>query len=457
MTSFRYKAIGSDGRSSTGVIEASDRRSALDLLSSRGLFPSSLELERAHGAPAIVERSESPRKVSGAVNGSSAPKSHSPRSPEPRGQGRVGTSRDGDASGGAATVGATKTARGGRISRKEVTAFTRQMSTLLAATIPIPSALDGLAEQAENPALAAVIHEISSEVRRGEPFSAALARHPRLFSVLFTSMVEVGEESGQLGPVLDDLADFLEDQDEMRGEVAAAIAYPAFVLVLGVTTTVVLLTFVMPRLLGIMTGLTDALPLPTRILLAVSEFSANWWHVTLVALVLGGTAFVRWTRTDAGRVTFDRWRLSWPVMGKLFRAGALARFSRTLGTLHHAGVSLLRALDIVRNTVGNQFIAHRILDVAEETKGGDSLAEPIRRLELFPSTMIQMIRVGEETGRLDEMLLKVAQIQEKEMRSQSRALISLLGPLLIVAVGALVGFIVIALLLPIFQISQGMG
>jgi len=431
LASFRYEAVANDGRSSAGVVDAPDRRRALDHLSRQGLFPSTLEV--VDGAIGAGSTDLNRALVPSTGNSPSEPASRTPAStaeaPRPH----------------------------GRISRKEVSGFTRQMATLLAATIPIPRALDGLAEQEQNEALSMVIKEISADVKRGDPFSRALSRYPKLFSGLYASMVQVGEESGQLDTVLDDLADFLEDQDEMRGEVVSAIAYPSFVLGLGVLTTVVLLTFVMPRLLGIMTDLTEALPLPTRILLGLSEFCSQWWHLSTIVLIGGSIAFYRWTASPDGRVVFDRWRLSWPIVGRLFKAAALARFSRTLGTLHRAGVSLLRALDIVRNTVGNRYIAGRIDNVAEETKGGDSLAIPIRRLELFPATMIQMISVGEETGRLDEMLLKVAQIQEKEMRAHARALISLLGPLLIVAVGALVGFIVIALLLPIFQISQGMS
>ncbi len=439
MASFRYKAVGTDGRTAGGVIDAPDRRNALDLLSSRGLFPSSLEADESSNA---TTASVTPPTVSARPTASTRRATETAESPPKRA---------------VAPSTPRKVGEHGRVSRKEISGFTRQMSTLLAATIPIPRALDGLAEQESSEALASVIQTLSSDVKRGEPFSRSLTQYPKLFSTLYSSMVQVGEESGQLDSVLEELADFLEDQDEMRGEMMSAIAYPSFVLGLGVLTTVVLLTFVMPRLLGIMTDLTDALPLPTRILLGVSQYCSQWWHVTLVGLVIAGVAGYRWAITDHGSLLIDRWRLSWPIFGRLFKAAALARFARTLGTLHRAGVSLLRALEIVRNTVGNRYVADRIDDIAEDTKGGDSLAVPIKRLGLFPPTMIQMISVGEETGRLDDMLLKVATIQEKEMRAQSRALISLLGPVLIVAVGALVGFIVIALLLPIFQISQGMS
>jgi type II secretory pathway component PulF len=224
---------------------------------------------------------------------------------------------------------------------------------------------------------------------------------------------------------------------------------------MGVLTTFVLLAFVLPRLFGMLQGMMDILPLPTLILLQVSSFFQNYWPW----VIAGGLAAVlasRWYfRSPAGALLLDRLKLNLPVLGPVFRASALGRFARTLGTLAHSGVSLLPALEIVQNTVGNRVVARSIAQVAEETRGGDSLASPLRKLGLFPPTMVQMIAVGEETGRLDAMLLRVASIQERLLRGRSRTLISLLAPALILVVGALVGFIVLALLLPIFKMSQG--
>jgi general secretion pathway protein F len=270
-------------------------------------------------------------------------------------------------------------------------------------------------------------------------------------------MVEVGEEAGALDKVLSDLADLLENEDEMRGEVASAIAYPCFVLGLGFLTTFVLLAFVLPRLFGMLASMVDVLPLPTRILLAVAEFFDAWW-IAVVAAIVAGVLALRWSiRTPAGALRWDRFKLGLPVLGGLFRASALGRFARMLGTLERSGVPLLQGLEVVRNTVGNQVVSRIIDTVAEETRGGDSLASPLRKAGLFPPTMIQMIDVGEETGQLDTMLLRVADMQERLLRGRSRTVISLLGPVLILAVGALVGFIVIALLLPIFQMSQALN
>jgi general secretion pathway protein F len=414
MMSFRYKAIEPGGSAVTGLVDADDRRGALGLLAGRGLFPTSLE---ECSAPARV---------------------HAPAAPA--------FSRPA-----AAPAGRRE---GGRISRKEITAFTREMATLLNATIPIPAALHGLGQEEENPALRAVIADLGASVRGGNSLSDAMAAYPRLFPKLYTSMVQVGEEAGALDRVLADLADLLEHEDEVRGEVLGAVAYPAFVLAMGIITTFVLLVFVLPNLFGMLDGMTDALPLPTRILLAVSSFFEKEWPWVLLGTTAAVFLIVRWLKTPSGALLKDTWKVRLPVVGPVFRASALGRFARTLGTLTQSGVSLLPALEITRNTVGNLSYAAAIDQVAEETRGGDSLATPLRKLGLFPPTLVQMIAVGEETGRLDAMLLRVATMQERLVRARSRTLISLLAPAMILVIGVLVGFIVMALLLPIFQMSQ---
>ena len=267
-------------------------------------------------------------------------------------------------------------------------------------------------------------------------------------------MIRVGEEAGVLPRVMADLADLLEHEDEVRGEVLSAVAYPLFVLGFGIVTVTVLLTWVMPRLFGMLQEMLEVLPLPTLILLKVSGFLHRYW----VGVVLGVPSAIGglwlYLRTEEGAELWDRIKLRLPVMGPVFRAAALSRFARTLGTLAKSGVSLLPALKIVENTIGNRVLARQVARVAEETRGGDSLAGPLRKLDIFPRTVVQMIAVGEESGKLDEMLLKVSEIEERHMRARTKILISLLAPALILVVGALVGFIVIALLLPIFKMSS---
>jgi type II secretory pathway component PulF len=411
MTSFRYQAIEATGTPIEGVIEAEDRKTALQLLGKRGLFPSRLEAGNGNGASGV-------RAV--------------PLEPQP----------------------APAQAQGGRVKRKEITAFTREMSALLGASIPIPQALSGLGEQEENPALRQLVLNLADSVRRGSSFSAALDEHPRSFSKLYVSMARVGEEAGALPKVMADLADLLEHDDEVRGEVLAAVAYPVFVLGFGVFTVTILLTVVLPRLFSMLQEMLQVLPLPTVILLKISGTLHRRWPWILLGLggAIGG---LRWyLRSSRGAEAWDGLKLRLPVLGPVFRAAALSRFARTLGTLARSGVSLLPALKIVENTIGNRVLARQIAQVAEETRGGDSLATPLRKMGLFPKTAVQMVDVGEESGKLDEMLLRVAEIEERHMRARTKTLIALLAPALILVVGALVGFMVLALLLPIFRMSR---
>jgi type II secretory pathway component PulF len=352
--------------------------------------------------------------------------------------------------------GAVSIRAAGRVSGKDITAFTREMGALLAAAIPIPQALDGLGEEEENLALRAIVLKIADSVRKGAALSAALEEQPKLFSKLYVSMVRVGEEAGVLPKVMADLADLLEHEDELRGEVVAAVAYPVFVLCFGFVTVAVLLTVVMPKLFSMLTEMATSLPLPTVILLRVSAFVHAYWIPILVAAA-GAGAGLRWfLKTPQGAEKWDAMKLRLPVLGGVYRAAALSRFARTLGTLAKSGVSLLPALKIVENTIGNLVLGKLIAQVAEETRGGDSLAAPLRKLGMFPKTVVQMIAVGEESGTLPEMLLKVADIEERHMRARTKTLISMLAPALILVVGALVGFMVIALLLPIFNMSQAL-
>jgi general secretion pathway protein F len=417
MNAFRYKALQIDGAAVEGVIEAADRRSALAALRTKGIFPSRLE---ACAASATTASSVSPAALRAASS--------------PAAEARAVVS--------------------GRVKRKAITAFTREMSALLGAGIAIPQALSNLGDEEENPTLRAALLGIGEAVRKGLSLSSAMEEHPRLFSRLYTSMVRVGEEAGALPRVMSDLADLLEHEDEVRSEIATAVAYPIFVLGFGIVTVIILLAFVLPRLFSMLNDMLDVLPLPTLILLGVSKFLSRYW--ILVVLVLAGATAGVWRhlRTPRGAETWDRLRLRAPVLGPLLRSAALSRFARTLGTLARSGVSLLPALRIVEDTVGNRVLAAQIARVAEETRGGDSLAAPLRKLGIFPRTVVQMIEVGEETGKLDEMLLRVADIEDRHMRARTKTLISLLAPALILVVGAVIGFMVIAILLPIFRMSR---
>lgn len=412
MNVFRYQAIESNGASVAGTIEADDRKAALRLLGQRGLFPSSLEACAPGQQPAAAATSDAAGKSDFQFN------------------------------------------LGPGVRRKEVTAFTREISALLGAGIPIPQALEGLGEQEENAVLRETIRGISDSVKTGVALSTAMDGHPKLFGKLYVSMVRVGEEGGVLPKVMADLADLLEHEDEVRGEVIAAVSYPIFVLCFGAVAVTILLTFVMPRLFSQLEEMLTALPLPTVILLKISGFVHRYfiWLLAGLAAIAGG---LRWyVRRPEGAEAWDRFKLRLPLIGSLLRAAALSRFARTLGTLVKSGVSLLPALKIVEYTIGNRVLARQIARVAEETRGGDSLAAPLRKLGIFPRSVVQMIDVGEETGKLDEMLLKVATIEERHMRARTKTLISVLAPMLIVGVGLIVGFVALAILLPIFRLSR---
>ena len=413
MNLFRYQAVEATGAAVQGAIEAEDRKSALQQLSRRGLFPSTLELcscKDKDQPVTVVLPAESGRRF--------------------------------------------YLAFGKGIRGKEITAFTREMSALLGAGIPIPQALDSLRQEEENPVLREAIRQIAASVWKGAALSAALDEQPRLFGKLYVSMVRMGEEAGVLPKVMTDLAGLLEHEDEVRGEVVAAVSYPVFVLTFGLLTVTVLLTVVLPRLFTMLEEMLTVLPLPTLILLKISGVLHRYWPWLLAGLVAIAAGLRWYLRSAAGAVAWDKAKLRLPVIGPIFRTAALGRFARTLGTLVKSGVSLLPALKIVENTIGNQALAAQIARVSEETRGGESLAGPLRKLGIFPGTVVQMIDVGEESGKLDEMLLKVAEIEERHMRARTKTLISLLAPVLILVVGAIVGFMVIALLLPIFRMSR---
>jgi general secretion pathway protein F len=406
MSAFRYDALEAGGKPVSGVIEADDRRAALSLLAGRGIF--------AREIVPYAGKAEASAKSGPSIGF------------------RFGTG----------------------VPRKQVTAFTNQLATLLSAGIPIPQALDSLAHEEEHPVLKDVVTKMAESVRKGHSLSAAMEEHPAVFNHLYASMIRVGEEAGALKGVLLDLAALLEREDEVRGEVVAAVSYPLFVLAFGILTVIVLMTVILPRLFTMLQQMLKVLPLPTLILLRISSFFHYYWWAALLATIATAVGVGWYRRSPNGAFQIDRLKLAMPVLGPVFLASALARFARTLGTLVKSGVSLLPSLKIVENTIGNLVLAKSIAQVGEEARGGDSLAAPLRKLGIFPGTIVQMISVGEESGKLDEMLLKVAEIQEREMRAKTKTLISLLAPALILVVGAIVGFIVIALLVPIFSMSR---
>lgn len=408
---FHYTAFADDGSTKSGALEAESKRDAMKHLRSQGLVATALKPTTA--APASAKAQADPSR--------------------------------------------TQSARRGRVGRKQISSFTRELAALLGAGIPVSQALTSLSEEEENPALADIIRDLSEGLRSGQALSEAMAAKPKLFNDLYVSMVRVGEEAGALEDVMNDLANMMEHQDEVRGEMTSAVSYPLFVLGFGFLSVAILLGFVLPKLFGMLQDMLDTLPLPTLILLSLANFLKSYGLWVLLGLVACAVPLVQYLRTPKGQMAFDRFKLAVPVLGPVVRSAALSRFAQTLGALAKNGVSLLPALKIVEDTIGNRALGAQVALVAEETRGGESLAQPLKRLKMFPATAIQMIRVGEESGTLDDMLLKVAAIEERRLRGKTKTVINLVAPTLILGVGAIIGFIVVAILLPIFNMSSAIS
>jgi general secretion pathway protein F len=341
-----------------------------------------------------------------------------------------------------------------RVRLRDVANTTRQLATLLSSGLPLLDALSALVEQEESPGLQAALSSVRDSVREGASLADALKANPRAFSQLYVNMVSAGEVSGTLDITLDRLADFLEEQVRFRGRFAAALAYPALMTVIGFGVLFFLFTFVMPRVVGMFEDMKQQLPFITLALLGIVNFlSAFWW---LVLLVLGGAGYYlkRYSGTPAGREALDSRLLKLPVFGSLVRMIAVSRFTRTLGTLLQSGVPALTALDIVKNVIGNTVLAEAVRKARENVREGESIAEPLRRSGLFPPFVVQMVSVGEKSGELEKMLLKISDSFDRIVETRITALMSLLEPVIILVMGVIVGFIVIAIMLPILEMSS---
>ncbi len=341
-----------------------------------------------------------------------------------------------------------------RVKAADVAIFTRQLATLVEAGLPLVKALTALIEQLEKSPLKRIIIKVRDEVNAGISFADALAFYPRVFSGLYVNMIRAGEAAGALEVVLERLADLLEKNLKMLNKVRSIMIYPIVVAVIGVSVVTFLLIKVVPTIISVFSETQQALPLPTVILLNISGIIRDYWWG--IAAILAGLylLFSFWKKGKTGRYWVDRIKLSLPLVGILIRKMAVVRFSRTLSTLLASGTPLLKSLDIVKNIVGNQIIAQAIEAAKLAIKGGKSIAEPFRKSRVFPPIVVHMIAVGETSGSLEKMLSKVADAYEDEVETTVSALTSVLEPIMIVLMGGVVGFIVISILLPIFQMSQ---
>ena len=344
---------------------------------------------------------------------------------------------------------------GRRVRPRELLAFTQQLATLFEAGLPLDRALTILEELAPTPRLKTIVTDLVHGVRGGASLSDALTRHhPRPFSRLYVNMVRAGEKGGVLEVTLRRLAEFLEARAAFRDAVISALAYPLVITLVGAGAIVFLLTFVIPRFATIFSDLGQTIPLPTQILLSVSSVARTYWWVApplVLAIVL---VWRMWTSTVEGRLAWDQGILRLPIIGPLATKIETARFTRTLGTMLKSGVPVLGAMAVVGDMMSNTAIASAVGRIAQDVKRGGTIAASMREHASFPILAVHMVRVGEETGRLEEMLLKVAETFEGEVRIELKRVIGLLEPIIILGMGVLVAFIVVAMLLAIFSINE---
>lgn len=341
-----------------------------------------------------------------------------------------------------------------RVKPAELAMMTRQLATLLGAGFPLVSAIYTLIPQASSNAFKRILSQIKDAIEEGSSFAEALALYPDTFSPIYINMVKSGESSGTLELVLQRLADISERQQALTNRIRSAMAYPILMFVIGVIVLFVLLTYIVPSITAIFTDMGQTLPAPTRFLIASSEFMKSGWWLVLIGLIVLVTGFRQVKKTDAGKYRMDQMVLKLPGIGNLVRKLAVGRFARTLGTLLDNGVSLLVALKIVKNVVGNRLVADAIEYAANEVEKGNSLARALAATNIFPHISIQMIQVGEQSGEMENMLGKVADIYESEVENTILSLTSLLEPAIILVMGVIVGFIVLSICLPIFEMNQ---
>jgi len=340
-----------------------------------------------------------------------------------------------------------------QVSLKDLTVFTRQISDLVDASVPMLRSLQITSSQTRSPHFKQVIDEMHASVKDGSAFSDALARHKQVFSSLFINMVKAGEVSGNLEKVLRRLADYLEKEQETRSKVKSSLAYPMLILVVGIVTVFVLLTFVIPRLSVIFDDLDQALPLPTVILTGISGFFAQYWWFILAVVGIGAVYLKKWVNTPGGRKKFDAFKLRIPLLGDFISIVEIGRFSRTLGTLVESGVAITTALNSVWATIENVILMDEVKKISEDVANGTSLKAALKGCTFFPEMAVNMISVGEETGHLERGLYKIADTYEKQADQTVKAMLSLLGPVVLIVIVAIVGFVVIAMLLPIFKMN----
>ncbi|MDD5233134.1 MAG: type II secretion system inner membrane protein GspF [Syntrophales bacterium] len=405
MAVYEYKALDTNGRKLKGIVDAGSIVAARQRLRESGIFP--------------VEFREAT------------------------------VSRKGDP-----LSGRSVTSFFNRTGPAEISAMTRQLATLLGAGLPLVPSLNILVAQTSHSQLKKILAQIKEEVNEGNSLSGILSSFPRTFPPFYVNMVRAGEASGMMELVLERLADFFERQQELRRKIKTALAYPMFMFAVGCLIMFFLVTFVVPNITQVFEEMNQTLPLITIALIAASRFFQSFWWILLAVTVSAAVLLNYAAGTPRGKQRWDRFKLGLPLIGALTRKMAVARFSRTLATLLESGVPLLNSLDIVKNIVGNSLIRDAVENAGKEIEEGQSLSSPLARSGLFPPIATEMIAVGEQSGNLENMLYRIADAHEKEVEASVSVVTSIMEPAMILIMGLVVGFIVVSVLLPIFEMNQ---
>jgi type IV pilus assembly protein PilC len=430
MPKFSYVAMDQKGKEQKGTIEVATQNEAIGRVKEMGLFPTK-----------IVEVDKVKAKTTN-KSGSGATKAAGKKG---KGKGM--------------SINIKIPGLGGGVKSKVLTTFTRQLATLVDAGLPLLRGMRVLEKQERNPTLKRIIGELSEAVEGGSTFSEALAQHPKVFNRLYVNMVKAGELGGVLEVVLNRLAEFQEKAQKIKGKVIAAMFYPVAVLKVAIAIMGVLVVVVIPKFKEVFAGLGEGRPLPafTQFVMSISDTVRNHMGMTSIAIAVVVTLFLLFIKTKFGRLVWDKFLLKMPVLGPVVSKVAISRFTRTLGTLVSSGVPILQALNIVRETSGNVVIANAVTAVHESVKEGETITAPLEASGVFPPMVISMVDVGEQTGALPEMMMKIADNFDDEVDNAVAAMTSLLEPIMIIFLAVIVGSIVIAMFLPLIDLMNGLG
>jgi len=409
MPVYQYKGYRTDGGTAAGIVDAESPKVARQKLRKVGVFPTDM----VEQGQTLVRSSGKSPAASGILSG---------RSPV--------------------------------LTTTDVALMTRQLATLLVAGLPLVEALGVLVDQADKKVIKSLMADVREQIRGGKSLSAVLEQYPKEFSQIYVHMVRAGEASGALDQILFRLAEFLEKQLSLKHKVTNAVLYPALMLVVGIALLFFLMTFVVPKITAVFTNLKQALPWPTVVLMSISRFCADYWMILLGALAVAGWTLRRAINTDTGRTAADRLLLKVPLIGEVARMVSISRLASTLATMLGSGVQLLDALDVSKRVMNNRVLEQTVEDARKNIKEGETIADPLKRSGEFPALATHMIAVGERSGEIEEMLRRIGQIYDAEVDRVIARFTSLLEPIMILVMGVLVFFIVVAILLPIFEMGQ---